>query len=117
MMSIDQLPSLLQNGVCPFTGKQYDCARCTHNPTRHECPAVGETSHFNLCITHPIDGRGWRPLLTFFDRRERDRAKQTISWLLQLGATCLPVGNCDTDHFCFRHGCIGHPHKESEAAQ
>ena len=116
-MNLEELPILVQNGICPHTGERYNCGRCTLDPTnvritdRDKPRAI----HFNMCITHPIDGRGWNALLKQFNRSERTRVRQIVSWLLNLGAKCVPVGKCDKEHFCFRHGCIGHEIEREES--
>jgi len=109
-MNIVLLPDLLRYDTCPFTGKQYDCAHCDYKPAppRSVTPGGKMMHHFSLCITHPIDGRWWKGLLKWFDQKDRQEAKRVIGELLNLGATCLPVGDCDILHFCFRHGYAGH---------
>jgi len=108
-VNIATLPETLRTGTCPFTGKPYACARCDFKRTR--LPYGMTIVHTSLCITGPIDGRGWRDVLRFFDYRDRPEAKKLIGQLLQLGAETIPVGACDLEHFCFKHGCMGHPEK------
>lgn len=113
MIGLNEIVELLRHGTCPHTGKPYDCARCEWKepPMR---VGVSYCVHFAACITHPIDGRGWKDLLRNFDREDRPEAQRLLSEALQLGATCIPIGDCDAAHFCFKHGCVGH-HDGEEA--
>lgn len=112
-MDIETILVKVKNGTCPFTNEPYNCARCEVKPELQRCP---RTMHFCLCITRPLHfgAQGWRDTLKCFDKQDRPAAKEILTKLLQLGVESIPIG-CDFDHFCFKHGCVGHP-QESEAS-
>ena len=108
-MELHEIENAVKTGVCPFTQKAYDCGKCDHNP-RNTTPHGPMSLHFGLCITRPLHygTKGWRDTLKYFERRDRDEAQKILSRLLQMGVEQIPVGSCDLDHFCFKHGCVGH---------
>lgn len=108
-MELHEIENAVKTGVCPFAQKTYDCGKCEHNPSKIS-PHGTMSMHFGLCITRPLHygEKGWRDTLKFFEPRERDEAQKVLSRLLQMGVELIPVGSCDLDHFCFKHGCVGH---------
>ena len=117
-MSLEELIEQVKNGTCPFTGKPYDCARCEIKPKAHEEFHGSRKLHCGLCITHPLSYRmgGWDVPLEYFDPSDRREAMPQLARLLQFGVEQIPFGDCDFDHYCFKHGCVGHP-QESEVAK
>lgn len=110
-MSLQEIIEAVERGVCPFTKKPYDCARCESKNFMTDWLNKGEhRRHFGLCITRPIQygAQGWRDTLKYFEPCERKEAKKLLARLLELGVGQIPIGNCDREHFCFRSGCDGH---------
>ena len=118
-MNIEEILEAVKSGTCPFTKKQYDCARCESEKFMTNWLNKGEhTFHFGLNITRPLTygERGWRNTLCYFEPRDRKAARQILTMLLQYGVEQVPIGNCDAAHFCFKSGCDGHK-QESEVVK
>ena len=106
----------IRDGICPFTGKRYDCGRCT-DFEKLEHTQGPSTLHIGLVFDGLLaDGKtGMREL----HRIVGGKAKCTLDecadffWeMYRMGADHLPVGdNCG--RFCYRRGCMGHPSGES----
>lgn len=110
-MSIEQMLKAVESGVCPFTKKPYDCARCDSKKFMTDwLNKGGHTCHFGLDITRPLTlgNKGWRDTLRFFERQDRAEARRVLTQMLKFGVEVIPVGNCDLEHFCFVRGCDGH---------
>lgn len=103
-MSINEILEAVQSGgICPFTKKPYDCARCDAEKYRTEWLNKGKhTCHVGLCITRPLQfgGRGWRDTLRFFEPKDRKAARELITQLLKFGVEQVPIAGCDKEHFC-----------------
>lgn len=104
----------IKNGICPFTGRRYDCGRCEVYKGLKQ-PQGGHTAHICLDFDDAIrDGkRGLKWLQRAVGKQHPlSEVEEYFSTLYQLGATTHPIGECD--RFCFRRGCMGHPHEESK---
>lgn len=121
----DPLIEQLKTGVCPFTGKNYNCERCEIKPEFNRYP-TGEEGHtimrigISLCITGFVTGRiGKRELrqttkmFTTNDGKNPtpEALLEYFKELYRLGANVIPLHECN--NFCFRHGCMGEKMKES----
>lgn len=108
----------IKTGTCPFTGRPYDCGRCEEYSKLefHRGPGV---LHIGLCFDGPLaDGKtGMRYLHKLVGGNKTCTIDECADYFWELyrnGADHVPVGECD--RFCYRRGCMGHPAKESEAA-
>lgn len=118
-MNLEDILEAMKNGICPFTKKPYDCARCDFEQYKTDWFNHGvHTCHMALYIGRPLlDGaRGWRDTLRYFEPQDRKGARTLIESLLKMSVEYVPIGNCDFEHFCFRRGCNGHK-IETEAAK
>ena len=105
----------LKNGICPFTGKRYDCGRCeAHETLKHPEGTYG--MHIGMNFDGMLlDGKtGQRRLHKYVGGKAACTFDECVDYfadLFQLGATVVPVGVCD--RFCYRRGCMGHADEEA----
>ena len=119
-MSIEEILEAVKSGTCPFTKQQYDCAMCECEKYRTKRGVGVFTCHLGLDITRPLTQgeKGWRDVLRFIQPEYRKAARQILTMLLQHGVEVIPIGGCDSEHFCFKRGCDGHtPKTESEVTK
>ena len=111
-----ELVHRLRTGICPHTGKKYDCAHCEWEkeeppPLKLGYKRVG-TMHMSLCISTWVEQntpkREWNRLARAFTGAVTgEDVKRYFFTLYSLGVDVIPI-NEGCDDFCFRHGCSGH---------
>ena len=117
----DGLLDRLKTGICPFTGRRYDCARCETKPERRPIPGGAPgvylgvyELHLAFCITRFATGQTTAQELKRIARgfAAEDGAAPEPNELLayfrelyRLGVEKIPM--CQCKRFCFRHGCMG----------
>lgn len=106
----------LKNGKCPFTGKPYNCGNCEVYKTIGFPQGNGPYGlHMSLSFGAAIkDGkRGLKWLQKMVGKEHTlDEVEEYFTEGFRRGADHHPIGECD--RFCFRRGCMGHPHKEDK---
>jgi hypothetical protein len=107
----------IKSGVCPFTGKPYDCGRCEEYSKLefHKGPGV---LHVGLCFDRYLaDGKtGMRHLHNIVGGKDTCTIDECADFFWEMhrrGAEYIPFGECN--NFCYRRGCMGHAAKDGSA--
>ena len=107
----------VRDGICPFTGERYDCARCKVKPKREiDAEAVGKPVFIHMClgiegyVTGMHEKAMLRNLAASMTLSDGSHPTPTfvLAWMKRLyglGVTVVPM--CKCQRFCFRHGCMG----------
>lgn len=106
----------LKNGKCPFTGQPYNCGACEVYKTLEHPKGKGSfVLHMSLYFGEAIrDGKRGLKFLQSAVGNEHPLAEveEYFTEGFRRGADHHPIGECD--RFCFRRGCMGHPHKKGD---
>ena len=109
----------MNNGICQFTKKEYDCKNCDGYEEDH-CNEGSFTIHMCQSVKGPVfldNKTQWKRMAKYItdDDGHKMSPKQIrleFFEMYQEGVECIPIGACD--RFCFKTGCVGHKNKESE---
>jgi len=101
------------DGVCPFTGTEYDCKNCDG----HKDDWLGKGSH-NIHMGHSVSGplmrnnkKDWRGMAKYMTRTDGSpiTGEELHIEFLKMhrdGKDVIPCGKCD--RWCYKNGCQGH---------
>ena len=117
-MNVNEEPLVkkVRDGICPFTGERYDCARCDVKPKEMHKPNDDgmHSIHMCVCITGFVTGLQGKAMLRAIARSftNEDGSHPTpqsvleyFNALYRLGVKLIPI--CKCKRFCFKHGCMG----------
>ena len=112
-----ELVHRLRTGICPHTGKKYDCAHCEWEqeeppplkPGMRRIYSIG----LNMCITGYVEDdtpmREWNRLAGAFTGVASGKdLRQYFFALYSLGVQKIPIGDGEIEDFCFRQGWLRH---------
>ncbi|WP_277200662.1 hypothetical protein [Victivallis vadensis] len=108
-----ELIGILKNGICPHTGKRYDCLRCD-GVKSHEFTNQGtHIIHCGFAVENGLAGFNdplpkWNKLATIFVGVHSGRElREYFLKLHLLGVKYLPISE-ECNDFCYKTGCRGH---------
>lgn len=114
-----ELIEILKNGICPHTGKRYNCLRCD-GAKPHDLMNQGvHIVHCGFAVENSFAGFNdpltrWNKLASVFTGVHSGRElREYFLKLHLLGVEFIPMSD-ECDSFCYKTGCRGHL-KKTEA--